>query len=45
MRLHHMITAEHIADTERKYLSYLPKELLPQYGNGAGEESKNGEAK
>ena len=44
MRLHRMITAEHIADMERKHLCYLREEVFSQYGkvNKTGEGEQNG---
>lgn len=44
MQLHRMITAEHIADTERKHLCYLREEVFSQYGkeNKSGEGEQNG---
>ena len=44
MQLYRMITAEHIADTERKHLCYLREEVFSQYGKGnkTGEGEQNG---
>ena len=44
MQLYRMITAGHIADTERKHLCYLREEVFSQYGKGSktGEGEQNG---